>query len=79
MQDKKDKKGKKELNPEEIDQVSGGAINERVERGGLFNLQKYRMYDVTRNDTGKVVTSFKNLDDAYNLDQYMNYDKHHKK
>lgn len=75
MQDKKDKKGKKELNPEDIDQVSGGAINERVERGGLFNLKKYRKFDVTRDDTGEVIKSYDNLNQAYDLDRYMNPDK----
>ncbi len=75
MQDKKDKKGKKELNPEDIDQVSGGAINERVERGGLFNLKKYRKFDVTRDDTGEIIKTYDNLNQAYDLDRYMNPDK----
>ena len=75
MQDKKDKKGKKELNPEDIDQVSGGAINERVERGGLSNLKKYRKFDVTRDDTGEIIKTYDNLNQAYDLDRYMNPDK----
>ncbi len=75
MQDKKDKKGKKELNPEDIDQVSGGAINERVERGGLFNLKKYRKFDVTRDDTGEIIKTYDNLNQAYDLNRYMNPDK----
>ena len=75
MQDKKDKNGKKELNPEEIDQVSGGAINERTEKYGFLNLKNRRMYDVTRDDTGEVIKSYDNLNQAYDLDRYMNPDK----
>lgn len=70
-----DQKQNHELELEKMDQVSGGWVNQKQVKAkgirGWFG-GKDTVYDVTDENSGQVVQTFNNLNDALKLDRRLN-------
>lgn len=72
----KEKKNQNEINMEELEQASGGLVQEReiVTKKGFLGLGRKtkKVFDVTENVTGTVVGTYDSATEASNMDFKVN-------